>query len=94
MNDGYLGLLGFRVRDVVTGFEGIVESIGYDLYGCIQAVVRPPVDKTKPNEVPDGRWLDCKRLVTLDAKPVMDVPRFFTAPRGVENGPADKPQQR
>lgn len=93
LKDGYLGLLGMRVRDAVSGFEGVVESIAYDLYGCIQAVVRPPVSKEKPNDIPDGRWLDCKRLVVLDRKAIMDVPNFFTAPRGAEIGPADKPQQ-
>ena len=89
----YLNMLGLRVRDVVTGFEGIVESIGYDLYGCIQAVVKPAIDKTKPNDIPDGRWFDVKRLVAIDHKPVMDVPSFSSMGYGKENGPADKPSR-
>ena len=37
-----LELLGLQVRDKVTGFAGVCESVSYDLYGCIQGVVRPP----------------------------------------------------
>jgi hypothetical protein len=89
----YLKLLGLRCRDVVTGFEGVTESISYDLYGCVQAVVRPSIDKAKPADVPDGRWFDCKRLVVIDQKPVMDVPAFASTEHGAEIGPAEKPRR-
>lgn len=41
----HLEMLGYAVRDRVTGLEGIVTSIGFDLYGCIQAVVNLGLDK-------------------------------------------------
>jgi len=41
----HLDLLGHKVTDRVSGFTGVVTSIGFDLYGCIQAVVTPGADK-------------------------------------------------
>lgn len=55
----YVDLLGYRVRDKVTGFEGVVTSIGFDLYGCVQAVVTPPA---KDGKQEDSRWYDTHRL--------------------------------
>jgi len=69
-----LKLLGFKVKDMVTGFKGVVSSIGYDLYGCVQAVVTPEADKTGKME--DSRWFDTKRLEITSKKPVMPVPSF------------------
>ena len=40
----HLNLLGMRVEDRVTGFKGVVATVGFDLYGCIQAVVNPGTD--------------------------------------------------
>lgn len=77
-------LLGFKARDVVTGFEGVVESISFDLYGCVQAVLRPSLDKAKPAEVPDGRWFDLKRLVAVGKQAVMPIPDFVNVPGGTE----------
>ena len=85
----YLDLLGYPVTDSVTGFKGIVESISYDLYGCIQAVVRGPVNDK--GEIPDGRWFDCKRLSKSQTEPVMRAPIFETAAVYQEAGPAEKP---
>jgi hypothetical protein len=82
----HLALLGFKVRDIVTNFEGVVESIGFDLYGCVQAVVKPSVvdEKGQPQE---GRWFDLKRLVALSDSPIMPVPSFEVVPGGT-NKPA------
>ena len=80
-------LLGLKVRDEVTGFEGVVSSISFDLYGCVQAVVTPPVDKDGKDR--SGAWFDVSRLVVVDSKPVMDVPEFDSDI--VAHGPAEKP---
>lgn len=82
----YFKLLGFKVKDVVTGFEGVAESISFDLYGCIQVVVRPEKVKSQA-ELPNGQWFDAKRLTAVGSKPVMHVPNFSVP----ENGPAQKP---
>ncbi len=73
-NMKHMGLLGLKVRDAVTGSEGVVTSLSFDLYGCIQAVVTPSADKE--GAIKDGHWLDVTRLVVLDHKPVMDLPNF------------------
>jgi hypothetical protein len=67
-------LMGCPVRDVVTGIEGICDSICFDLYGCIQASVRPQGldDKGSPKA---SHWYDVKRLVAT-GEPVMAVPDF------------------
>jgi hypothetical protein len=84
----HLALLGLKVRDVVSGFEGVAESVCFDLYGCVQAVVRPEIGKdAKINEFPDGRYFDVKRLKALSDTPVMAVPNFALP----EIGAADKP---
>lgn len=92
----YLELLGLTARDRVTGFKGVVESISWDLYGCIQAVVRPPVDDK--GAMPDGKWIDVLRLdVDRASGRVMEIPGGFqTYGAGPStttepNGAADKP---
>ena len=65
--------LGKNAEDRVTGFKGVVSSIAFELYGCIQCVVTPPVDKD--GKVRDGRWFDINRL-KISGSPVMDVPDF------------------
>ena len=85
----HFDLLGFVCRDAVTGFEGVSDSICFDLYGCIQAALMPRLTKdTKPDEYPKGRWFDVGRLKKVGKKPVMAVPDFFQAD---EKGPATKP---
>lgn len=86
----HIKLLGWKVTDRVTGFKGIVESISFDLYGCLQAVVRPAVNEK--NEVLDGRWFDVNRLVVDGDGPVMPMPEFRLTTRHKDvTGPADKP---
>ena len=36
-----LKLLGLKVKDKVTGFTGIITSVSFDLYGCIQVIITP-----------------------------------------------------
>lgn len=70
----HLSLLGLKVKDRVTGFRGVVVSVGFDLYGCVQAIVNPGADKeAKPRE---SQWFDVNRLEVLDKKPVMNQPNF------------------
>ena len=78
-------LLGRKCRDVVTGNEGVVESICFDLYGCIMATLRPE-GLTEKGEPKPSNWFDVKRL-TPQGEPVMAVPDFSKP----EIGCADKP---
>jgi hypothetical protein len=78
-----MDLLGHRVEDKITNFKGIVTSISYDLYGCIQALV---VLKTKDEEK-NSYWRDIKALNKLSKKPVMEIPDFSKEEIGCEMKP-------
>lgn len=77
--------LGQKVKDKVSGFKGVVSSVSFDLYGCVQTIVTPAA---KPDgTIPDCRWFDVNRLQVTSKKPVMELPAFVTKDRG----PAYKP---
>lgn len=71
-----ISLLGHKVKDLVTGYEGVVDSVCYDLYGCIQAGVRRQGMNEKEGKPYDGLWFDIKRLEIMSLLPVMSVPDF------------------
>lgn len=88
----HLGLLGMRVKDRVTGFEGVVSSVSFDLYGCIQAVVTPAAGEK--GKLEDSRWFDVQRLEIVAKEPVMAKPEFDYSPADIaagKKGPAEKP---
>jgi len=88
----HLDLLGLKVVDRVTGLKGVVTSVSFDLYGCIQAIVDPGIDKEGKNI--DNRWFDIARLKTIGSKPVMETPNFdFGIAAEGKKGPAEKPVQ-
>lgn len=76
----HLRLLGFKVRDVITGFEGTVTSISFDISGCIQAIVQPEADKGM--KIEDSRWFGTKRLFAISKDPVTELPTFASVPGG------------
>jgi len=71
----HLDLLGLEVEDKTTEFKGIVISICFDLYGCIQADVRPK-KLDKDGKTCSGYWLDINRLKIVNKKPVMKRPNY------------------
>lgn len=78
-----LELLGMPATDKVSRIKGVVTSVCFDLYGCVQALLSCGV-------APDGKlgesyWLDVSRL-TVDGHRVMQMPHFEIA-----KGPQDKP---
>jgi hypothetical protein len=88
-----MDILGKKVRDKVSGAEGVATSISFDLYGCIQVVVHPGVDKDGKQK--ECHWYDFARLTVLSEVPVMDQPEFedsrATATAQGFKGPAEKP---
>lgn len=91
-------LLGHEVQDCVTNVKGIVTSVSYELYGCIQCLVRPQADMKKENKdvketVDTAYWFDLKRLTVLSKKPVMTPPVFET-PKLEPGGQHDMPTTR
>jgi len=86
----HINLLGLPVKDKVTKLEGVVTSMSFDLYGCVQALVTPTA---KDGKVEQARWMDVARLTTKKKTPVMACPDFNTPGTVAEGkkGPADKP---
>lgn len=85
----HLDMLGRQAEDRVTGFKGVVSSIYFDLYGCIQAVVTPRA-KDDGGET-KMQCFDVARLI-ITGEPVMERPdwEFGPAAEG-KHGPAEKP---
>jgi hypothetical protein len=81
MNE-HLKLLGLKAQDKVTGFSGVITSICFDLYGCVQAIVTPPNKENKVAEETHSRWFDTKRLKILNKNPVLRQPDFANVPGG------------
>jgi hypothetical protein len=86
--DEYVSMLGRTATDKVTGFTGVVSTVSFDLYGCIQIVLVP---KAKDDEVKTGSWFDVNRLSFLAVERVMPVPDFVSSPIADIKGPAPKP---
>lgn len=84
-----LELLGCKVRDKVTCFEGIVTSISFDLYGCIQTLVTPIIDTASDKS--GSVWFDSNRLDVLCSTPVMRLPKYDFTDKYEQKGPASKP---
>lgn len=69
MQSEEMKLLGLKSKDRVTGFSGVITSISFDLFGCIQALVTPPIGK---NDVRgESLWMDTNRLEIMSKIPVM-----------------------
>ena len=89
----HIELLGYPAEDKITGFKGVIDSICFDLYGCVQACVRPKADKD--GGVPDGAWFDVTRLKISAGKRIVDMPDFYLGyvAEG-RKGAAPKPAQK
>lgn len=78
-----LNLLGWRVRDDVSGLEGPVVSVSYDLNGCVMALIERGYGADGKRL--DTQWIDTKRLARVSDGPVADQPVFAgTVPGGRE----------
>jgi len=82
----YLEAMGRKVKDKVSGQEGVVTSVSFDLYGCVQYLLNPGIDKDG-NQIQNW-WMDEKRIVFLSKEPVMEVPDFSNPPGPPSNKPA------
>lgn len=80
----HLELLGKKVKDRVTGQSGVVTSISFDLYGCIQAIVHPGMDSA--GKMHEMLWFDVNRLAITDPIPVMERPLFEWADHNIAAG--------
>jgi len=70
----YFDFLGRKGRDAVTGYEGVVSSLSFDLYGCVQVVMTGK--SSDDGKIDGGHWFDIARIEILDTTPVMAPPDF------------------
>ena len=84
-----LKLLGCAAIDKVTGAKGIITTVSFDLYGCIQLVLTPKVGKD--GKIENGYWYDIQRLKITNKTPVMEIPDFRWYKENSSKGPAEKP---
>ena len=86
-----LGTLGHMASDPVTGAEGIITGVAFDLYGCVQGAVTP---KAKDGEVKADNWFHLTRL-NIEKKATVTAPNFMpqkpTRISSGNQGPAPKP---
>jgi hypothetical protein len=80
--------LGSKVRDVVTGFEGVAFGRHTYLTGCVKITVEPAKLNTADGLPAKSEWFDEQRLEVL-AEP---DPAFVERMRQV-GGPADMPRE-
>lgn len=60
--------LGTKVKDSLTGFEGIAVSRCEYLYGCVRVFVEP--EQLKDGRPIEGEWFDEQRLTEESTAPV------------------------
>lgn len=88
--DEYINFLGMTGEDRITGLRGVIESISFDLYGCVQFALKPPLDKDA--KIQPGCWFDSNRIkVDVEIERKMPVPTFAKHPAQHDHGPAEKP---
>lgn len=74
MIEKHISNLGLKTVDRVTGFKGVITSVSFDLYGCIQCVVSPSVKED--GSTIDGKWFDLTRLDIFLGTRVLALPDF------------------
>ncbi len=55
--------LGNKVRDKVSGFEGIATAKVEFINGCIQFCVKPKITKDNKGKMPEGEYIDQGQLI-------------------------------
>jgi len=83
--------MGYPAIDRVTRFEGVVTSISFDLFGCVQCALTPQATKDESGKQEHGpvNWYDANRLeITGDrVLPLIDFP--FVVPFGTPKARTD-----
>ena len=85
----HIQLLGKTAEDKITRMGGVITSVSFDLYGCLQILITP--QQMSGGKYPDSRWFDVNRIQITDHHRVMPVPDFQYADDN--HGPAEKPAQ-
>jgi len=70
----HINLMGLPCTDKVTSLTGVITGISFDLFGCVQALLHPGIDKD--GKLQDPIWFDVSRLTIIGDIRVMDLPDF------------------
>ena len=86
--------LGKQVKDKISGRKGIVTSVCFDLYGCIQVVINEQRKDKDDKEITFG-WIDINRIEIIKNKKIMNCPNYNNKYSSLVDvgGPADKPMR-
>ncbi|MCP4101722.1 MAG: hypothetical protein GY750_09900 [Lentisphaerae bacterium] len=89
----HIELLGYKAKDKITGFKGVIDSVCFDLYGCVQLSLKPGIDKD--GKMRTSFWFDVTRLKINTDKRIVDLPDFYEGyvAEG-KKGAADKPDMK
>jgi hypothetical protein len=92
INDS-IELLGKKAKDKITGAIGIITSICFDLYGCIQVIISPQKINEKGEEIKPIGWIDINRIKIINNTRIMNYPDFDNKYTKIDkvNGAATKP---
>ena len=88
--DKIFNKLGFKGVDRISGYRGVIESVSFDIYGCVQYLLRREVKDNDPN-TDVAAWYDEKRIrvtgkqrvIKCDFKDLCEI-----------KGPAKKPDDK
>lgn len=88
-----INLLGKKAKDKITGSVGVIISVCFDLFGCIQVILNPGRIDKDGKEIPTIGWIDINRLTIKNEKRVMEHPDFNVKYNNIKSvhGPAAKP---
>jgi len=57
---------GDKVKDRISGFEGVVTGTTIYLNGCVRFIIQPKIDKD--GKMPNPEWIDEEQLEVLEKK--------------------------
>ena len=77
--------LGIRVKDKVSGLEGIITGRSQWLNGCRSYGVQAKMDKD--GKIPETKWIDEGQLEIIDSKSILEPADELTG------GPTEIPQK-
>ena len=78
--------LGSRVKDWITGFQGIAIGRVEYLYGCSQILIIP--ETLKEDNVRESKWFDEQRVLLIEEIPVF-VSELSSATAGGDELPTE-----